>query len=164
MNLGICRLVEWRWSDPECYAKANMNLNIVGWPARNVRSSLVNGMNDELYEAHTTQTPKDLESRSTGSHTQENLDDVEDENDNFNSLNDDEEDCCIICLQSITDRTVLLCAHDQFCFHCCIQWTSKSVVWLKPVLQRQQVVWLTTCVYSLWYSAFNPSSPRFRPV
>ncbi|KAF8321301.1 hypothetical protein DL93DRAFT_2040275, partial [Clavulina sp. PMI_390] len=37
-----------------------------------------------------------------------------------------DEDSCIICLQSITDQTVLRCAHDQFCFDCMIIWTKQS--------------------------------------
>lgn len=43
------------------------------------------------------------------------------------SENDDDDNLCIICLQRITDRTVLTCAHDNFCFDCCIQWTSESL-------------------------------------
>ena len=37
----------------------------------------------------------------------------------------DSDGSCIICLQRIVDRTVLQCAHDQFCFECAILWTSK---------------------------------------
>jgi hypothetical protein len=36
----------------------------------------------------------------------------------------DSDGSCIICLQRIVDRTVLQCAHDQFCFECAILWTS----------------------------------------
>ncbi|CAE6431358.1 unnamed protein product [Rhizoctonia solani] len=37
------------------------------------------------------------------------------------------EDSCIICLQSIEDRTVLInCAHDRMCFECIKKWTEQS--------------------------------------
>ncbi|KAF8749075.1 Zinc finger, C3HC4 type (RING finger) [Rhizoctonia solani] len=37
------------------------------------------------------------------------------------------EDHCIICLQSVEDRTVLInCAHDRMCFECIRKWTEQS--------------------------------------
>ncbi|CAE6447087.1 unnamed protein product, partial [Rhizoctonia solani] len=37
------------------------------------------------------------------------------------------EDNCIICLQSVEDRTVLInCAHDRMCFECIKKWTEQS--------------------------------------
>ncbi|CAE6441301.1 unnamed protein product [Rhizoctonia solani] len=38
-----------------------------------------------------------------------------------------EEDNCIICLQPVEDRTVLInCAHDRMCFECIKKWTEQS--------------------------------------
>lgn len=40
---------------------------------------------------------------------------------------DDDDDSCLICLQGIVDRTILICGHDRFCFECILIWTGTSV-------------------------------------
>jgi Zinc finger, C3HC4 type (RING finger) len=55
-----------------------------------------------------------------------------------------EEDNCIICLQSIIDRTVLACAHDAFCFECMVVWTSKHTPLFSIV--PIQLHWLRRCL------------------
>lgn len=39
--------------------------------------------------------------------------------------NDLNEDHCIICFQTVIDKTILLCSHDAFCFECMVIWTSE---------------------------------------
>jgi len=36
---------------------------------------------------------------------------------------DDSEDCCTICLQPISDRTVIPTCSHEFCFECLLLWT-----------------------------------------
>lgn len=38
---------------------------------------------------------------------------------------EDDDENCLICLQTIVDRTILICGHDRFCFECILIWTGE---------------------------------------
>jgi hypothetical protein len=53
----------------------------------------------------------------------ENHDEEEGATKSSEGQTDDSEDCCTICLQTLSNRTVIpLCSHE-FCFECLLLWT-----------------------------------------
>lgn len=74
----------------------------------------------------------------------------------------EDEENCIICLQTVVDRVVLInCAHDRMCFVCIKQWTGKScLVTVQKQTNLLSPLHFMPYSHTLLLSSISPRNPQ----